>query len=87
MIISKLRGQMLHMARHKFASNVCEKALMMAELDNRRLLIDEIMTAKPDGVSPIVTMMKDQFASSLWPILDYTIVHWVFLQTMFSNGH
>lgn len=65
LIISKLRGQMLHMARHKFASNVCEKALIMADLDNRRVLIDEIMASKPDGVSPIVTMMKDQFASSL----------------------
>jgi Pumilio-family RNA binding repeat len=77
-IISKLRGQMLHMARHKFASNVCEKALMMADLDNRRLLIDEIMTPKPDGVSPIVTMMKDQFASSLCPILYYTTVNLMF---------
>ena len=64
LIISKLRGQMLHMARHKFASNVCEKALVMADSDHRRVLIDEIMTPKPDGVSPIVTMMKDQFASS-----------------------
>lgn len=64
LIISKLRGQMLHMARHKFASNVCEKALIVADAENRRVLIDEIMTPKQDGVSPIVTMMKDQFASS-----------------------
>jgi len=63
LIISKLRGQMLHMSRHKFASNVCEKALVTADGENRRQLIEEIMTPKPDGVSPIVTMMKDQFAS------------------------
>lgn len=62
-IISKLRGQMLQMARHKFASNVCEKALMTADPESRSLLIEEIMTPKPDGVSPVVTMMKDQFAS------------------------
>ncbi|KAI0950570.1 hypothetical protein AcV7_008993 [Taiwanofungus camphoratus] len=62
-IISKLRGQMLNMARHKFASNVCEKALIMADPESRRVLIEEIMTPKQDGLSPIMTMMKDQFAS------------------------
>jgi Pumilio-family RNA binding repeat len=63
LIVAKLRGQMLNMARHKFASNVCEKALVTADAENRRILIDEIMLPKQDGVSPIVTMMKDQFAS------------------------
>lgn len=62
-IISRLRGQMLQMARHKFASNVCEKALVTADSESRRLLIEEIMAPKADGVSPIVTMMKDQYAS------------------------
>ena len=67
-MISKLRGQMLNMSRHKFASNVCEKALVTADSESRRLLIEEIMSPKQDGVSPIVTMMKDQFASesTLW---------------------
>lgn len=64
LIISKLRGQMLHMAKHKFASNVCEKALVTADEENQRLLIDEIMTPRADGFSPVVTMMKDQFAST-----------------------
>ncbi|KAI0062274.1 ARM repeat-containing protein [Artomyces pyxidatus] len=63
LVISKLRGQMLHMSRHKFASNVCEKALVTADSESRRLLIEEIMTPKHDGVSPLVTMMKDQFAN------------------------
>jgi len=62
-IISKLHGQMLHMSRHKFASNVCEKALITADSDNRRTLIEEIMATKQDGISPIMTMMKDQFAN------------------------
>lgn len=53
------------MARHKFASNVCEKALVTADSETRRILIDEIMNSKQDGGSPIVTMMKDQFASTL----------------------
>jgi pumilio RNA-binding family len=63
LVIAKLRGQMLSMARHKFASNVCEKALVTADPESRRNLINEIMTPKQDGVSPIITMMKDQFAS------------------------
>lgn len=62
-VVSKLRGQMLHMARHKFASNVCEKALTTADPESRRFLIEEIMTPRQDGVSPILTMMKDQFAN------------------------
>lgn len=62
-VIAKLRGQMLNMARHKFASNVCEKALVTASLEERRALIDEIITPKADGVSPVVSMMKDQFAN------------------------
>ncbi|KAF8710888.1 ARM repeat-containing protein, partial [Rhizoctonia solani] len=62
-ILHKLRGQMVQMARHKFASNVCEKALVTADSESRRLLIDEIMTPRMDTVNPIVLMMKDSFAS------------------------
>lgn len=78
LVINKLHGQMLQMARHKFASNVCEKALICADLDSRRALIDEIMTPKQDGVSPIVTMMKDQFAST-------SMSNWRFLLTHLST--
>ncbi|KAF9464721.1 ARM repeat-containing protein [Collybia nuda] len=63
MIVSKLRGQILQMARHKFASNVCEKALVCTDTDSRRALIDEIMAPRPDGVTPIIAMMKDQYAN------------------------
>jgi len=61
---------MMNMARHKFASNVCEKALVTAVPDERRILIDEIILPKADGVSPIVSMMKDQFASAF--LFSYT---------------
>jgi hypothetical protein len=64
-VIAKLRGQMLNMSRHKFASNVCEKALVAADPENRRILIDELMTPKADGVNPIMLLMKDQFGSKL----------------------
>lgn len=62
-ILHKLRGQMVQMAKHKFASNVCEKALVTADSESRRLLIEEIMTPRPDTVNPIVLMMKDSFAN------------------------
>jgi pumilio RNA-binding family len=63
-VVSKMRGQMLHMARHKFASNVVEKALVTADSDNRRVLIEELMMTRPDGSNPIAVMMKDQYASA-----------------------
>lgn len=62
-VIAKLRGQMLQMARHKFASNVCEKALICADAESRHILIEEIMMPKQDGANPVMTMMKDQFAN------------------------
>ena len=85
-IIAQLRGRMLQMSRHKFASNVCEKALITADPDSRRQMIEEIMRQRQDGSSPVVTMMKDQYGSMLyffrrpvmissltWPILDYVL--------------
>ncbi|KAJ7172428.1 armadillo-type protein [Mycena filopes] len=65
LVIAQLRGRLLFMARHKFASNVCEKALQFAEPEARRQLIDEIMAPapKPDGATPIVTLMKDQYGN------------------------
>ncbi|KAF9053707.1 ARM repeat-containing protein [Hymenopellis radicata] len=62
-VLKALRGQMLAMSRHKFASNVCEKALLCADPDNRRVLIEELMTPDQEGVNPIVMMMKDQYAN------------------------
>ncbi|KAF8636458.1 hypothetical protein AX17_003274 [Amanita inopinata Kibby_2008] len=63
LVLDRLRGNMLKMAQHKFASNVCEKALVCADAEYRRLLINEIMKPKLDGVTPVVDMMKDQFAN------------------------
>lgn len=63
LVLDRLKGNMLKMAQHKFASNVCEKALVCSDFENRRRLLHEIMAPKPDGVSPVAEMMKDQFAS------------------------
>ncbi|PCH38074.1 ARM repeat-containing protein [Wolfiporia cocos MD-104 SS10] len=63
LVVSKLQGQMLDMARHKFASNVCEKALVTADSESRRQMIDELLTVRHDGLSPVMIMMKDQYAN------------------------
>lgn len=70
LVISKLRGQMLQMARHKFASNVCEKALVTADPATRAVLIDEILAPKQEGSGVVVQMMKDQFASKYTSITN-----------------
>ncbi len=62
---------MLHMSRHKFASNVCEKALLTADPESRRALVQEMMTSKQDGVSTIATMkeQKHELISRIKPQL------------------
>ena len=85
LVISKLRGQMLHMSRHKFASNVCEKALLTADAESRRALIQEMMTSKQDGVSPIATMMMDQYASESCLAIPLPLVHSLVLKIIFYN--
>ena len=87
MIIAKLTGQMNNMAKHKFASNVCEKALVTADAESRRLLIDEIMTPKQDGLSPIMGLMKDSFGSeSSCSISSVTITDRFASQTTSCSG-
>ena len=58
-----MRGQVLQMSKHKFASNVVEKCVAFGTKQDRQLLIDEVITVKSDGTSPLVVMMKDQFAN------------------------
>jgi pumilio RNA-binding family len=62
-VISKICGNLIQLAQHKSASIVCEKALICADADTRRLLINEIMTPQLDGQSPVLIMVKDLYAS------------------------
>lgn len=62
-VISRILGNLIQLAQHKFASNVCETALKCADAETRRLLINEIMALRSDGQSAILTMVKDQYAS------------------------
>jgi hypothetical protein len=73
------------MSRHKFASNVCEKALLTADAESRRALIQEMMTSKQDGVSPIATMMKDQYASESYLAIPLPLVHSCLVKIMYYN--
>ncbi|KAG0335425.1 Dihydroorotate dehydrogenase (quinone), mitochondrial [Podila humilis] len=63
LVVSKVLGQVLSLSKHKFASNVVEKCVAYGSKQDRQKLIEEVITTKPDGTSPLVFMMKDQFAN------------------------
>jgi pumilio RNA-binding family len=63
-IIDKLQGQILHMARHKFASNVCEKALITSPPSTRALLIEEILTPILAPVTPTASLSSSPSSPS-----------------------
>ncbi|KAF9201878.1 mRNA binding protein puf3 [Haplosporangium sp. Z 27] len=63
-VISKVLGQVLTLSKHKFASNVVEKCVAFGSKTDRQKLIEEVIVSKSDGTpSPLVLMMKDQFAN------------------------
>ena len=49
MVVAKVRGNVLQMSKHKFASNVVEKCVAYGSKRDRQLLIEEVITTKPDG--------------------------------------
>jgi len=61
-IVSQIQGNLVNLAHHKYASNVCEKALICADSASREMLINEMM-AISNTESPILIMAKDQYAS------------------------
>ncbi|KAF9131299.1 mRNA binding protein puf3 [Mortierella sp. GBA39] len=63
LVVSKVMGQVLQLSKHKFASNVVEKCVAYGSPSDRQKLIEEVIITKPDGTSPLVLMMKDQFAN------------------------
>jgi len=62
-VVSQIQGNLVNLAHHKYASNVCEKALICTDSASREVLINEIMATPPNAESPILTMAKDQYAS------------------------
>ena len=65
-IVTAVKGKVLSLSQHKFASNVVEKCVSHATRSERASLIDEVISfndASPH--SPLHTMMKDQVRFSL----------------------
>ncbi|KAJ1994728.1 mRNA binding protein puf3 [Dimargaris cristalligena] len=63
MVVSKVRGNVLILSKHKFASNVVERCVTFGSADQRQLLIEEVIATRPDGTNALTIMMKDQYAN------------------------
>ena len=62
------------MSRHKFASNVCEKALQHAEPEDRRILVDELIDAQDDDTTKIPMLLRDAFGN--FPLQVSSVFRW-----------
>ncbi|KAF8910948.1 armadillo-type protein [Gymnopilus junonius] len=62
-VISKIQGKLVKLSQHKYASNVCEKALLCTDSETRHTLINEIMINHSESENPVLTMVKDQYAN------------------------
>ncbi|XP_051954764.1 pumilio homolog 2-like isoform X1 [Xyrauchen texanus] len=62
-IVAEVRGKVLALSQHKFASNVVEKCVIHSCRAERALLIDEVCCQKDGPHSALYTMMKDQYAN------------------------
>lgn len=63
-IIQKIYGQVLPLAQQKFASNAIEKCIVHATEEERRFLIEEVLTPSPaDGTSVVKAMLNHSYAN------------------------
>uniref|UniRef100_A0A8C6TT97 Pumilio RNA-binding family member 2 n=1 Tax=Neogobius melanostomus TaxID=47308 RepID=A0A8C6TT97_9GOBI len=62
-IVAEVRGKVLLLSQHKFASNVVEKCVIHSSRAERALLIDEVCCQKDGPHSALYSMMKDQYAN------------------------
>ncbi|WVW82832.1 hypothetical protein I302_104844 [Kwoniella bestiolae CBS 10118] len=62
-VIEIIKGRVVSLARHKFASNVVEKAILSANDDDRKLLIDELVAVKEDGSNQVGMLLRDAFGN------------------------
>jgi len=64
-IVAAVKGKVLSLSQHKFASNVVEKCVTHATRSERAVLIDEVIGFNDSSPhSPLHTMMKDQVCCS-----------------------
>jgi hypothetical protein len=50
-------------SRHKFASNVVEKAILHAKPNDKRELVYELVNVREDGSSRVAAVLRDPFAN------------------------
>ncbi|PLW10641.1 hypothetical protein PCASD_22273 [Puccinia coronata f. sp. avenae] len=62
-MLANVQGQVLLLSKHKFASNVVEKAILKSTDEEKKDMIDEILAPRPDGTSTVGIMLKDAFAN------------------------
>ncbi|OCF36398.1 pumilio 2 [Kwoniella heveanensis BCC8398] len=62
-VINVIKGNVLRLARHKFASNVVEKAIIHANEADRKILIDELVEARADGTNQVGMLLRDAFGN------------------------
>ena len=82
-IIEHIKGRVLPLAQHKFASNVIERALEYGSASEKRALVDEIVNPSvalfhsfqgmPDEasggpVTPLQVLMRDPFGNYVVPV-------------------
>jgi pumilio RNA-binding family len=71
-IAAQMKGLVLKMSRHKFASNVVEKVLVHTDRETKRKLVAEILEVQ-HGIDPVHAMMMDAYGSTccLWFLILY----------------
>ena len=66
-LVNAVRGKVMHLSQHKFASNVVEKCVENANRAEKQFLIEEVCTANSDSpTSALHIMMKVRGFSTVW---------------------
>jgi mRNA-binding protein PUF3 len=62
-IINTILGDVVHLSKQKHASNVVEKCAECGTREQVLQIEEEMIMAGPDGISPLRTMITDQYAN------------------------
>ncbi|KAI1431027.1 ARM repeat-containing protein [Xylaria sp. CBS 124048] len=62
-LIQQVITRAVVLSKHKFASNVVEKCVQYGNVEDRRGILHKLTTASSDGISPLPSLMKDQYGN------------------------
>jgi len=64
-VLGTLSGRFVELSKHKFASNVVEKALQFCDPTNRQIVLDELLTTETlnPGPDPLELLLNDQYGN------------------------